>query len=135
MAVRPTLTVCVGLRVMPTSQNKKTQQIGDGHPLLAELDRRIAAAPTSEFTALLELRTKLLAQIELEKTFAHRRQLETRVLHVKIVLSFLAFAAGVGLAVAGKQLPALVSLAAGLYGLAPSFIKRLSKWIFEWRGR
>ncbi|MET7244290.1 hypothetical protein ABZT49_13045 [Methylobacterium sp. EM32] len=106
----------------PTANSRDPTSAGDGSALAA-IDRHIAVASPKEALAWTQIRDTILLQDEAAKDRDHIRRVELLGIYAKLGLSGAAIGSGVALAFGGFGLPAFLCLGAGLYGLAPDFIK------------
>lgn len=102
---------------------------------LAAIDRRIAAASPKEALAWMKIRETILLQDESAKDRDHIRRVELLGIYAKLGLSGTAIGSGVALAFGGFGLPAFLCLGAGLYGLAPDFIKAVMNRVGSGKGK
>jgi len=95
-----------------------------GFPFLSQIEKRVVEANSAQEILLW---TQVRGEIQRQDNFLieqeHRRTLEKRQLLFKIGLSIGAVMVGTSLVVGGFSYVGLFVLGAGLYGLAPDYVK------------
>ena len=95
-----------------------------GLPVLAAVEERLVNANSPQDVILwTQVRGEILRQDNILKDQEHRRRLERIQVQFKMGLSIATVLAGAGLVVGGFQGAGLFVLGAGLYGLAPDYVK------------
>jgi hypothetical protein len=95
-------------------------------PILPQIERRLVEADSpQEILLWTQVRGEILRQDDLLKDQEHRRKLERIQVLFKMGLSIVAVMTGTTLVVGGFPYAGLFVLGAGLYGLAPDYVKNL----------
>ena len=110
-----------------TSSNKPTtltqRESGEVSALLS-IDERISQADNPEDAMdWVRLREVINGQNEESKNQEHRRFLEKAQVWYKMGFSVIAFIVGIGLLIGGLTLPGIFISGAGLFGVAPDYVK------------
>jgi len=112
---------------VPEQEPPESIQIPTGQrdlPVLAAVEERLVKANSpQEILLWTQVRGEIQRQDDLLKEQEHRRKLERIQIIFKMGLSMVAVVTGAGLAVGGFQYAGLFVLGAGLYGLAPDYVK------------
>ena len=112
-----------------TSSNEPTSltQHESGEPsVVSSIDGRITQANDfQEIAFLTSGRKEIIRQDEEAKNQEHQRFLERAQVWYKMGFSVIAFAVGIGLLIGGLTYPGLLISGAGLFGVAPDYVKAI----------
>ncbi|MFQ5630049.1 MAG: hypothetical protein ACE5I1_14880 [bacterium] len=97
-------------------------------PFLSSIEKRLIKAESAQEIILwTQVRGAIKKQNDESIEQNHRRALEKLQLKYKLGFSIGAFAVGIGLVIGGFSYAGLFIVGAGLYGLAPDFVKSFFK--------
>ena len=103
-----------------------TQHNSGEIPVLLAIDERISQADDfQEIVFLTYVRKEIIQQDEETKNQEHERFLEKAQVWFKMGFSVIAFAVGIGLLIGGLTYPGLLISGAGLFGVAPDYVKAI----------
>ena len=103
-----------------------TQRESGEIPVLLSIDERISQADDfQEIVFLTYVRKEIIQQDEETKNQEHERFLEKAQVWFKMGFSVIAFAVGIGLLIGGLTYPGLLISGAGLFGVAPDYVKAI----------
>ena len=103
-----------------------TQRESGEVPVLLSIDERISQADDfQEIVFLTYVRKEIMQQDEEAKNQEHQRFLEKAQVWYKMGFSVIAFAVGIGLLIGGLAYPGLLISGAGLFGVAPDYVKAI----------
>ncbi len=103
-----------------------TQRESGEVPVLLAIDERISQADDfQEIVFLTYVRKEIIQQDEETKNQEHERFLEKAQVWFKMGFSVIAFAVGIGLLIGGLTYPGLLISGAGLFGVAPDYVKAI----------
>lgn len=103
-----------------------TQHNSGEVPVLLAIDERISQADDfQEIVFLTYVRKEIIQQDEETKNQEHERFLEKAQVWFKMGFSVIAFAVGIGLLIGGLTYPGLLISGAGLFGVAPDYVKAI----------
>ena len=95
-------------------------------PVLLSIDERISQADDfQEIVFLTYVRKEIIQQNEETKNQEHERFLEKAQVWFKMGFSVSAFVVGIGLLIGGLTYPGLLISGAGLFGVAPDYVKAI----------
>jgi hypothetical protein len=114
--------------IVPVSSSELSPSSGtnsDPNTILAKVEERLATANTPEEIVLwTQIRGEIIRQDELRKDAEQKRTIETIEVVSQKGLTAAALGIGVGLIIIGIPEIGLLVLGAGLYKLAPDFVKK-----------
>lgn len=94
--------------------------------VVSSIDERITQANDfQEMAFLTYVRKEIIRQDEEAKNQEHQRFLERAQVWYKMGFSVIAFAVGIGLLIGGLTYPGLLISGAGLFGVAPDYVKAI----------
>ncbi len=103
-----------------------TQHNSGEVPVLLAIGERISQADDfQEIVFLTYVRKEIIQQDEETKNQEHERFLEKAQVWFKMGFSVIAFAVGIGLLIGGLTYPGLLISGAGLFGVAPDYVKAI----------
>jgi hypothetical protein len=103
-----------------------TQRESGEVPVLLSIDERISQADDfQEIVFLTYVRKEIIQQDEEAKNQEHQRFLEKAQVWYKMGFSVIAFVVGIGLLIGGLAYPGLLISGAGLFGVAPDYVKAI----------
>ena len=121
-----------------TSSNEPTaltQRESGEFPVLLSIDERISQADDfQEIVFLTYARKEIIQQDEEAKNQEHQRFLEKAQVWYKMGFSVIAFVVGIGLLIGGLTYPGLLISGAGLFGVAPDYVKAILRIFRKGKG-
>ena len=94
--------------------------------VVSSIDERITQADDfQEIAFLTSVRKEIIRQDEEAKNQEHQRFLERAQVWYKMGFSVIAFAVGIGLLIGGLTYPGLLISGAGLFGVAPDYVRAI----------
>lgn len=107
--------------------SEESKQLAKRQPefdVLSGIGQRLVTAETpQEIVLWTQVRGEILKQQEEAEDRKHRRSMEKTQLYGKLILSIVAMVIGLGLISIGYPYAGLFALGAGLFWLAPDFVK------------
>ena len=103
-----------------------TQGESDEISVLASIEERLIQADDfQEIAFLTYVRKEIIRQDDEAKNQEHQRSLEKAQVWYKMGFSVIAFVVGIGLLIGGLTYPGLLISGAGLFGVAPDYVKAI----------
>ncbi len=121
-----------------TSSNEPTsltQRESGEASVVSSIDERISQADDfQEIVFLTYARKEIIQQDEEAKNQEHQRFLEKAQVWYKMGFSVIAFVVGIGLLIGGLTYPGLLISGAGLFGVAPDYVKAILRIFRKGKG-
>ena len=112
-----------------------TQRESDGRSVLSSIEERLTQADDfQEIVFLTYVRKEIIQQDEEAKNQEHQRFLEKAQVWYKMGFSVIAFVVGIGLLIGGLTYPGLLISGAGLFGVAPDYVKAILRIFRKGKG-
>jgi hypothetical protein len=112
-----------------------TQRESDGRSVLSSIEERLTQADDfQEIVFLTYARKEIIQQDEEAKNQEHQRFLEKAQVWYKMGFSVIAFVVGIGLLIGGLTYPGLLISGAGLFGVAPDYVKAILRIFRKGKG-